>query len=392
MLLNGINQLEVKVTLRNPMDHNDLLDYYIVPNDSKLAKDWIYALKKILSSDNLLEKNYCFMGFPKSARTLEYLCDTLNRSVEIINKFDFTHHGLENYIIEEWFHPDTVRFSDTYPVEGTMLKPGTLDGTRRTNIGLYAKHGILNQLHNHFERLQGTVGELSSYYRAADHETKYAIRQLNIICHEIESLILSQRKLASTPEWVRPSQITTFLHAERYELKDEHREAFVTNSYDRKFGHVYMHWAQIGKTLMEVFRDEGAPELTDTVCEAITNLEYYSGEFDVEWAKDVTRANKYPWIEKLVGEFTAWLVENGLDPQDPKLSLGYLPLGHVDLDRSFGTTDMFSIWDQLSTHLDIYSIEVDGVKNTFDYCWTDKDYKQQQIDMMRPGYDFSSRG
>jgi|688.fasta_scaffold297426_2 hypothetical protein len=392
MLLNGINQLEVKVTLRNPMDHNDLLDYYIVPNDSKLAKDWIYALKKILSSNNLLEKNYCFMGFPKSARTLEYLCDTLNRSVEIINKFDFTQHGLENYIIEEWFHPNTVRFSDTYSIEGTMLKPGTVDGTRRTDIGLYAKHSVLNQLHNHFERMQGTVGKLSPYYRAADHETKYAIRQLNIICHEMESLILSQRKLASTPEWVRPSQITTFLHAERYELKDEHREAFVTNSYDRKFGHVYMHWAQIGKTLMEVFRDEGAPELTDTVCEAITSLEYYSGEFDVEWAKDVTRANKYPWVEKLVKEFTAWLVDNGLDPQDPKLSLGYLPLGHIDLDRSFGTTDMFSIWDQLSTHLDIYSIEVDGVKNTFEYCWTDEDYKQQQIDMMRPGYDFSSRG
>jgi hypothetical protein len=392
MRLSGINQLEVKVTLRNPLDHSDLLDYYIVPNDSKLAQDWVYALKELLSSKNLLEKNYCFMGFPKSARTLEYLCDTLNRSVEIINKFDFTQHGLENYIIEEWFHPNTVRFPDTYPVEGTMLKPGTVDGTRRTDIGLYAKHEILNQLHNHFERLQGTVGNLSPYYRVADHETKYAIRQLNIICHEMESLILSQRKLASTPEWVRPSQITTFLHAERYELKDEHREAFITNSYDRKFGHVYMHWAQIGKTLMEVFRDEGAPELTDTVCEAITSLEYYSGEFDVEWAKDVTRANKYPWIEKLVKEFTAWLVENGLDPQDPKLSLGYLPLGHIDLNRSFGTTDMFSIWDQLSRHLDIYSIEVDGVKNTFEYCWTDEDYEQQQIDMMRPGYDYSSRG
>ena len=389
--MSGINQLEVKVTLRNPLDHSDLLDYYIVPNDSKLAQDWVYALKELLSSKNLLEKNYCFMGFPKSARTLEYLCDTLNRSVEIINKFDFTQHGLENYIIEEWFHPNTVRFPDTYPVEGTMLKPGTVDGTRRTDIGLYAKHEILNQLHNHFERLQGTVDKLSPYYRVADHETKYAIRQLNIICHEMESLILSQRKLASTPEWVRPSQITTFLHAERYELKDEHREAFITNSYDRKFGHVYMHWAQIGKTLMEVFRDEGAPELTDTVCEAITSLEYYSGEFDVEWAKDVPRANKYPWIEKLVNEFTAWLVENGLDPQDPKLSLGYLPLGHIDLNRSFGTENMFDIWEQLSQHLDIYSIEVDGIKNAFKYCWTDEDYKQQQIDMMRPGYDYSSR-
>jgi hypothetical protein len=66
-------------------------------------------------------------------------------------------------------------------------------------------------------------------------------------------------------------------------------------------------------------------------------------------------------------------------------------MGHIDLLRSFGTTDMFAIWDQLSSHLDIYSIEVDGVKNTFDYCWSDVDYKQQQINMMRPGYDFSSR-
>jgi hypothetical protein len=152
-----------------------------------------------------------------------------------------------------------------------------------------------------------------------------------------------------------------------------------------------MHWTQIGKTLMEVFRDEGAPELTDTVCEAITHLEYYSGEFDVEWAKDVTRANKYPWVEKLATEFTSWLEANGLDPNDPKLSLGYLPLGHVDLDRSFGTEDMFEIWRQLSQHLDIYKISVDDVECVYDYCWSDSSYKQHQIDMLRPGYDFSSR-
>ena len=49
------------------------------------------------------------------------------------------------------------------------------------------------------------------------------------------------------------------------------------------------------------------------------------------------------------------------------------------------------IWDMLSSHLDIVSIEVNGVKNTFDYCWNDADYKQQQIEKMRPGYDYSSR-
>jgi hypothetical protein len=388
----GTDQSKVTVTLRNPLDHNDLLEYYIIPNDSQLAKDWITALKSLLQKGNLLEKNYCFMGFPKSARTLEYLCDQLNLSVEIINNFDFTQHGLENYIIEEWFHPNTVRFPDTYPIEGTMLKPGTVSNNRRTDIGLYAKHTTLNQLHNHFERLQGTVDNLSAYYKVADYETKYAIRQLNIICHEMESLILSQRKLASTPEWVRPSQITTFLHAERYELIDEHRQGFVTNGYDRKFGHVYMHWTQIGKTLMEVFQDEGAPELTDTVCEAITHLKYYSGEFDVEWAKDVTRANKYPWVEKIATEFTDWLISNGLNPNDPQLSLGYLPLGHVELQASFGTEDMFDIWEQLSDHLDIYQIAVDDVSATFDYTWADGSYKQMQIDMMRPGYDYSSRG
>ena len=44
--MSGINQSTVKVTLRNPLDHTDLLDYYIVPNDNQLAKDWVIALKE----------------------------------------------------------------------------------------------------------------------------------------------------------------------------------------------------------------------------------------------------------------------------------------------------------------------------------------------------------
>ena len=388
--MSGINQSTVKVTLRNPLDYNDLIDYYIVPNDTQLAKDWIIALKRTLKNKKLVEKNFCFLGFPKTARTLEYLCDELNSAVETINRFDFTEHGLDNYIIEEWFHPNTVRFPDTYTVEGTVMSEDLR--TRRRHLGLEPKHTVLNQLHNHFERLQGTVNHLSPYYRVADYDTKYAIRQLNNICHEMENNILSQRKALVNPTWIRPTQITTFLAADRYRLTDEHRQGFVTNGYDRRFAHVYMHWTQIGKTYFEVWRDEGAPKLDSTVCEAITDLEYYSGEFDIEWGKDVTLAIEHPWHNKEQQEFKDWLVENNLDPSDARLSLGYLPLGYIDLLRSFNTTDMFDIWNQLSTHLDIYSIEVDGIKNTFDYCWTDKNYAKQQIAMMRPGYDFSSRG
>jgi hypothetical protein len=364
--LSGINQSTVKVTLRNPLDHTDLLDYYIVPNNTQLAQDWIEALKSLLQSGNLVEKNFCFMGFPKTARTLSYLCDEVNQAIETVNKF------FPDYQIEEYFTPENVVATD-YAENGP-------------------NHELLNKLHNHFERLQGTVWELSDYYKRADYITKYAIRELNTICHEMENLILSQRKLVTVPYWVRPSQITTFLNARRYDLEDEHRRGFIVNGYDRIFGGVYMHWTQIGKTLFEVFRDEGAPELTGAVCEAITELRYYSGEFDIEWGNDIVLGGDNSWHNEEQEYFSQWLINNNRNPKDPKLSLGYLPIGQVDLHRSFGTSNYQEIWDKLSTHLDIYSIEVDRISNTFDYCWSDSNYKQMQIDIMRPGYDHSSRG
>ena len=82
------------------------------------------------------------------------------------------------------------------------------------------------------------------------------------------------------------------------------------------------------------------------------------------------------------------MIDNGLDPQDPKLSLGYLPLGQIEFKDG---VDPIKFRSMLGRYLDIYSIEIDGVKNTFEYCWSDSDYKQQQINRMKPGYDFSSR-
>ena len=355
----------IKVVLRNPLNYKDQIDYNIVSHDNVLSQDWIVGLKELLQSKNLLEKNFCFLGFPNTARTIEYLCDQLNQAVDTVNNF------FNDYQIDEVYTPKNIVAHDYAP-----------NGPN---------HEILNRLHNHFEVLQGTVWSLSDYYRRADYETKYAIRQLNILCHEIETLVLSRRKLITFPQWVRPSQITTFINAGRYKLTDKHRELFVTNGYDRVLGGVYMHWTQIGKTYYEVFRDEGAPDLTDTICEAITDLKYYSGEFDVEWGNNIVYGDSStPWHTQEQNQFQTWMHKNGKDHQDPQLSCGYLPIGQVDLLSSFGTTDSQTIWNMLSSHLDIYKIEVDGVSNTFDYSWADTDYKQMQIDMMKPGYDYSS--
>ena len=347
---------EVKVTLQNPGDTSDTISYYIVPDDHELARDWLVALREILDQNLELEKTFCFLGWPDSHRSIDVLCQELNDSIAIINDYDFTQHGLNDHVIEEWFSENTVRFPDSYTIESRT--PGSDHSDAREALGLKLKHGIMNQLHNHFEVLEGTVENPSPYGQVAPPRVRNAIRQLNNICHELESLVLSQRKQRVAPEWVRPSQITTFLNATRYDLTDEHRQGFLANGYDRKFGHVYMHWTQIGKTLMEVFRDEGAPDLTDTVCEAITHLQYYSGEFDVEWARDVVRNRDCPWHDREQLLFENWLLKNGLDPRDPKLSLGYLPIGRVDLEKSFGTTDMFEIWNIMGDHLDIVRIDV----------------------------------
>jgi len=356
----------VKIVLRNPLNYADQIDYNIVPYDNQLAEDWIVALKELLQNKNLLEKNFCFLGFPNTARTVEYLCQQLDEAVATINDF------FSDYYIDDFYTPSNV-IADDYAPDGP-------------------NHEKLNKLHNHFEVLQGTVWELSDYYKRANYETKYAIRQLNNICHELETLILSRRKLVTVPQWVRPSQITTFINAARYDLKDEHRKLFANNGYDRVLGGVYMHWTQIGKTYYEVFRDEGAPNLTDTVCEAITDLKYYSGEFDIEWGNDMIYGSaNVPWYNQDQDLFRAWMRNNGKDALDPKLSCGYLPIAQVDLQGSFGTLDYRKIWEMLGGHLDIYKIEVDGTASTFDYSWADANYKQMQIDMMRPGYDYSSR-
>jgi hypothetical protein len=356
MHLNGTNQL-VKVTLRNPLDHDDQLIYNIHVFNNPLAQDWFAALKELLKNGNILEKNFCFLGFPDTARNLTYLCKELNSAIDIINNF------FDDYTITEVFSPKSLR------------------------NGLDPNQDLLNHLHNHFERLQGTVENLSPYYRRADHTTKYAIRELNTICHELESLILCLRKKATLPEWVRSTQITTFLNCPRYSLTDEHRELFLENGYDRKFGGVYMHWTQIGKTLFEVWRDENAPKLDATTCEAITHLQYYSGEFDIEWGNSVFLNGPFPWHNQEQRVFNRWLIKNGLDPKDKKLSLGYLPIGQVDL-TPFGDSDPIKIRETLGKYLDIYSIQADEVSNTFDYCWTDPDYKQMQIEIMKPGYDY----
>ena len=380
---------EIEVVLRNPENKQDTLSYFIDVESTDFNLRWLDALKQNIKNNLHLEKNYCWLGWVDGVRNIKYLCQQINKAIFQINCFNYQNvwavAGLKSYEIQDHFSPDSVMYNTKMFSVGKNKSEKDEDQIHR---GARLKHESLNRLHRYFEDLQGEVWNLSPYYQLADYETKWAIRQLNDLCHELESWVLSYRKSLIEPEWQRPSQITTFLNAPRYNLHDADYKLFLKNRYDRELGGVYLHWAQIGKTHFEVFRDEHGADVNAAICSAINSLKFYSGEFDVEWGRDIVE-NKNDWHTQEQHAFREWLSQNGMDYNDPKLSLGYIKIGQVNLLKSFGTEDFAEILKKMSSHLNIYQIHADDVTGTYDYVWSDDNYKQMQIDFLRPGYDWS---
>jgi hypothetical protein len=185
---------EIEIVLRNPKDKTDTLSYFIDIEATDFNLRWLELLKQNLKNNLHLEKNYCWLGWADSPRNAEYLCQQINQAIFQINCFNSTNYwgvaGLPSYHINDYFSPDSVIQTG----EVGYGKPG-----------LKLNHEPMNRLHRYFEDLQGETWNISRYYKLADYETKWAIRQLNDLCHELESWVLSNRKKAYEPEWQRPS-------------------------------------------------------------------------------------------------------------------------------------------------------------------------------------------
>ncbi len=373
---------ENKFIFENIVVQLDKLQYRINIYDTPLAKRWLDALRDNLVKKRVLEKNFCFLGWANSKRNLRHLVGELNQAVAQINKYKFD----PPYEKIHPFVPDDFQYSPTLPT-GMVFNGNEMD-----KPGLRLKHDACNLLHRHFEELQGTAWQLSPYYLQADFETKYAIRQLNNICHEIEGWVEAYRKSVLDPEWIRPSQITTFLNAPRYDLHEDDYELFKKNRFRRELGGVYLHWSQIGKTLYEVYRDEGGKKLDEATCSAINHQKFYSGEFDVEWGRTIDE-DTFKWKKQEMDGFRTWLKENGYDWEDPKLALGYIKIGQVDMKLGFSNKDFTEVYDMMKNNLNITSIHIIGSRsweNEYPYKLDDENWKEMQIKTLKEGYESRS--
>ena len=325
----------------------DTLTLYIDVADNSLSRKWLAALNDIIRSDLHLEKNYCWLGWTKSERTAEYIIDQINTSITAINSANL------GYTIDDLF---------------------TVEGTIQDDLGV--DHERMNWLHRYFEDLQGHSGHMSAYWTKADAATRWHIRQLNLLCHEYESLVLSMRKIMQAPEWQRPSQLMCWLNAPRFALDAEDYKLFGVDTINRQMGGVYVGVNKaVGKAHWEVFNDEGrsVDELTTTSLRSQTEA---AGDFDIEWGRD---PGAHHWQIKKLADFRAWLTQNGFDPEDRSLTIGHPKVAQVNLTKSFGTLDYNQIWQKIATRLDVHKIRTSDTVATYEYRWSDRDYAKQQI-------------
>jgi hypothetical protein len=343
---------QIQICLKNE-DNNNLHVLFLNIFDNSLSRKWLTQLNFLLENKYHLEKNYCFFGFVESKRTLTYLLDQINQSISTINSANIGYYIDDNYTLENTIDTDTKGIN----------------------------HCKLNTLHRYFEDLQGISQNISSFYNKATPEIKWHIRQLNLLCHEYESLVLSVRKAEKSPMWRRPSQLMCWLNAPRFILDKEDYELFGIETINRQLGGVYVGVNKaIGKHHWEVFLDEGKDSkidgLTTTTLRTQTEA---SGDFDIEWANN---PGTFPWQQKKLKEFREWLISNNLDPEDKTLTLGHPQVGQVNLISSFGTERYDLIWQILSKHLEVHSIRTGDKFAKYEYNWSDENYKQLQIDLL----------
>jgi len=363
MLKNGGIKLEqIEITLRNTHT-GDLLPVYVDVEDNSLSRRWLAALNQLLEKNLHLEKNYCWFGWHEGPRTAEYICDQINQSIAAINAADMGY-----------------QISDHFDTLNTIRSGAVGDGLP----GCTLIQDKMNWLHRYFEDLQGVSGAMSPFYTRADSVTRWHIRQLNLLCHEYESLVLSMRKAQHAPEWVRPSQLMCWLNAPRFSLEPEDYELFGIETINRSLGGVYVGVNKaVGKHHWEVFHDEGRDsridELTTTSLRAQTEA---AGDFDIEWARD---PGEFHWQQKQLAEFREWLITNGFDPDNKALTIGHPRVAQVNLLKTFGTENADEIWAKLNNYLDVYKIQTSQAEATYNYHWSDADFQARQIQCITQG-------
>ena len=124
---------------------------------------------------------------------------------------------------------------------------------------------------------------------------------------------------------------------------------------------------------------EGDDSLDELTTSALTSQWQGSGDFDISWSQS---EDNYEWKKRSIDDFVIWLHKNGLDPEDPSLTLGNPRVAIVNLKKSFNSDNFTFIQDIINKHLDVFKISTGDQELTLDYRWSDPEYDQSQMKLL----------
>ncbi len=288
-----------------------------------------------------------------------YLTDKLRQHIAVINAYntDPTCLWSEPYYITEEYRADNVITAD-----------------------IDVNHDLFNKLHHHFEVLQGQAWNISDWFKNANNEVRYSIRQLNNLCHEMEILIKQIHTKAIWPQGLNPSAIVAFINSERSDLEVDDYKHFTLQ---RGAGRVFLGYCQIGKTHWEAFVD-GDIAIEDS---GISGLRYVSGEVTIDFGADTA---KIPDHQEKIKKYAEWLESVGLDIANAEIGHGWLHVADVDM-APYANMSPSEIEGFLSKYLDLFKIKIivdDQIvaEGTYDYHWNRSSFEQEQKDELFPTY------
>jgi hypothetical protein len=212
---------EFILTLANNTSEYDI-EFNILT--TSIAQRWANEIAK---NYNLYEVDR-FQGWPN--KELSYYVDELKKQINTINSYKYV-----------------------------------IDNTRELD------QDKLNLLHKFFEELRGPIETGTEFYNNAPTIVQDALMKFNITIHECEHYLRSSNE---------PTIIGTYSDRPRISLEENDYSYF---TFKWEYGTVYINYCEVGKTLLDVFKDKDSVVGVDN----IKPLEYYSADFMVKFGRTV---------------------------------------------------------------------------------------------------------
>lgn len=186
-------------------------------------------------------------------------------------------------------------------------------------LSLNPTQSDLNYLHKFFEDLRGDINEGTDWFNQAPKRIRQSVERFNVLIHQLE---------ANTRTKNHPTIVVTFKNRPKFDLTENDLKYF---TYRWTKGTVYINYCQVGKTILDVFKDK------DNIATAVRPQKYYSADFMVKFGPTIPYSIYI--IRKMYIHF--WLMFQKFNFKH--LNLGMIPVADLISDNDIEDLKKFNL-------------------------------------------------